>query len=285
MGATILGSPVTVTTGTVITTLPVSSPITIVSDGTYADSYWGITNGKVVPKDSSWKLGLGTVSTGVLTDNYMLLFDASSNEVKKIATSSVLSFDNITSTPTTLTGYGITDSQPLATNLTAISAIEFTTASFLKMTAAGTWSLEPKSNYLTTVLAASTYERKISDPNTTGLVLSSDTQGNRFWVAQTGGGEGGGGGGEGGGGGGAGVWGSITGTLTSQTDLNTALGLKATVAAPVFTTSFGFATAKARFVESGTDVLYKYNSVSKIKYANDGTATFVGDVVAYGTIS
>ena len=274
MGATILGSPVTVTTGTVITTLPVSSPITIVSDGTYADSYWGITNGKVVPKDSSWKLGLGTVSTGVLTDNYMLLFDASSNEVKKIATSSVLSFDNITSTPTTLTGYGITDSQPLATNLTAISAIEFTTASFLKMTAAGTWSLEPKSNYLTTVLAASTYERKISDPNTTGLVLSSDTQGNRYWVAQTGGGEGG-----------AGVWGSITGTLTSQTDLNTALGLKATVAAPVFTTSFGFATAKARFVESGTDVLYKYNSVSKIKYANDGTATFVGNVVAYGTIS
>ncbi len=38
-----------------------------------------------------------------------------------------------------------------------------------------------------------------------------------------------------GGGGGSATWGSITGTLSSQTDLNTALGLKATVASPTFT--------------------------------------------------
>src|SRR3990167_11092692 len=36
-------------------------------------------------------------------------------------------------------------------------------------------------------------------------------------------------------GGGAGTWGSITGTLTDQTDLNTALGLKAPLASPSFT--------------------------------------------------
>ena len=36
-------------------------------------------------------------------------------------------------------------------------------------------------------------------------------------------------------GGGGGTWGSITGTLSSQTDLNTALGLKSTVASPTFT--------------------------------------------------
>jgi len=37
------------------------------------------------------------------------------------------------------------------------------------------------------------------------------------------------------GGGGGGSWGSITGTLSSQTDLNTALGLKAPLLSPVFT--------------------------------------------------
>jgi hypothetical protein len=46
---------------------------------------------------------------------------------------------------------------------------------------------------------------------------------------------------------GGGTWGSITGTLSSQTDLNTALGLKATVASPTFTTS---ATAPI-FIASG----------------------------------
>lgn len=35
--------------------------------------------------------------------------------------------------------------------------------------------------------------------------------------------------------GGGGTWGSITGTLSSQTDLNTALGLKANLAGPTFT--------------------------------------------------
>lgn len=38
-----------------------------------------------------------------------------------------------------------------------------------------------------------------------------------------------------GGGGGGGTWGSITGTLSDQTDLNTALGLKAPLASPSFT--------------------------------------------------
>lgn len=40
----------------------------------------------------------------------------------------------------------------------------------------------------------------------------------------------------GGGGGGGGAWGTITGTLSDQSDLNTALGLKATSASPTFTT-------------------------------------------------
>lgn len=47
------------------------------------------------------------------------------------------------------------------------------------------------------------------------------------------------------GGGGGGAWGSITGTLSDQTDLNTALGLKAPLTSPAFVTSarFGYSTA------------------------------------------
>lgn len=46
------------------------------------------------------------------------------------------------------------------------------------------------------------------------------------------------------GGSGAAVWGSITGTLSAQTDLNTALGLKAPLDSPTFTTQaiFGYGT-------------------------------------------
>lgn len=46
-----------------------------------------------------------------------------------------------------------------------------------------------------------------------------------------------------GGGGGGGTWGSITGTLSNQTDLNSALALKAPLISPTFTTpNIGFAT-------------------------------------------
>lgn len=50
-------------------------------------------------------------------------------------------FSSITSKPTTLSGYGITDAQPLDADLTAISALS-DTSGFLKKTAANTWALE-----------------------------------------------------------------------------------------------------------------------------------------------
>jgi hypothetical protein len=58
-------------------------------------------------------------------------------------------------------------------------------------------------------------------PSTNGYVLSSTTAGVRSWVAQSGGG--------------GGTWGSITGTLSAQTDLQNALNLKANLASPTFT--------------------------------------------------
>jgi hypothetical protein len=52
---------------------------------------------------------------------------------------------------------------------------------------------------------------------------------------------------------------------------------------PIFTTSFGFAVAKWRFVESGNHLLLNFNSVTKGTLEDDGTISFVGDVIAFAT--
>lgn len=56
-------------------------------------------------------------------------------------------WDNITGTPTTLAGYGITDAQPLDTDLTKIASLTQTNG-LLKKTAADTWTLDTNT-YLT----------------------------------------------------------------------------------------------------------------------------------------
>ena len=70
---------------------------------------------------------------------------------------------------------------------------------------------------LTTDLAGK--EPALGNPGTTGYVLSSTTAGVRSWIAA---------------GGGSASWGSITGTLSAQTDLNTALTAKAPKITPTF---------------------------------------------------
>jgi hypothetical protein len=59
-----------------------------------------------------------------------------------------LAWSKISTTPTTLAGYGITDAQPLDADLTSIAALGFTATAFLKKTAANTWSLDTNT-YLT----------------------------------------------------------------------------------------------------------------------------------------
>ena len=56
-------------------------------------------------------------------------------------------WSSITSTPTTLTGYGITDAQPLDADLTSIAGLAGTSG-FLKKTATNTWTLDTNT-YLT----------------------------------------------------------------------------------------------------------------------------------------
>ena len=121
------------------------------------------------------------------------------------------------------------------TNLTSLSALSYVSASFVKMTASGTFALDT-STYLTGITKAmieaqltgdisththssysltshnhsGTYEPVLGNPAANGYVLSSTTAGVRSWVVNSS----------------SVAWGAITGTLSSQTDLNTALGNK-----------------------------------------------------------
>jgi len=63
------------------------------------------------------------------------------------------SFANITSKPTTLSGYGITDAQPLDADLTSIAGLSGTTG-LLRKTAANTWTLDTD-NYVKSITGTS----------------------------------------------------------------------------------------------------------------------------------
>ena len=54
-----------------------------------------------------------------------------------------LAWSKLTSTPTTLSGYGITDSQSLDGDLTAIAAIDNNSVGLLNKTAQNTWAVNP----------------------------------------------------------------------------------------------------------------------------------------------
>lgn len=65
--------------------------------------------------------------------------------------------------------------------------------------------------------------------------------------------------------GGTATWGSITGTLSSQTDLNTALGLKAPLASPTFTGTVTLPSTTSIGTVSATEISYLDNVTSAIQ--------------------
>jgi hypothetical protein len=196
MGVITLGNSVTVTTGVEIETLPVVSPINIVADGAYSDSYWTISGAKIIPDDLNWTVGLGTVSTTTIGGKYLLLYDSTANEIKKISASNALVWSNFGSTPTTLVGYGITDTwtadyiaetfQPISELLTNISALTGDSG-YIKKTGTYTLGLDTNEYSLSDHDHAELYEPLLYVPDREGLVLTSDTDGNKSWIAQTGG--------------------------------------------------------------------------------------------------
>lgn len=153
-----------------------------------------------------------------------------------------LAWSKLTSTPTTISGYGITDAQPLNSNLTYLAGVTLTTdvrallnaadyAAFKSLLSLGNVNNTSDANkpISTATQAALDLKANLADivasnasgVNTDGLVHWSQLVGVPAGFAD---------GTDDGGGGGGGTWGSITGTLSSQTDLQTALNAKLTAA-------------------------------------------------------
>jgi hypothetical protein len=119
-----------------------------------------------------------------------------------------LPWSKITSTPTTLSTYGITDAVPTSRTLTINGTTYDLSANRSWTITAGVWgqisgTLSDQTD-LGTALGLKVPTSRSLTINGTAYDLSAD----RSWTIS------------------AGVWGSITGTLSSQTDLNTALSGK-----------------------------------------------------------
>jgi hypothetical protein len=95
-------------------------------------------------------------------------------------------FNSLTGKPTTLAGYGITDAQPLDTDLTAIAALSTTAFGRGFLTQADAAS----SRTYIGAQAAGSYEPALGNPSTNGFILSSTIAGVRSWIAPPSGGGG-----------------------------------------------------------------------------------------------
>jgi len=247
---TVIGGEGVVTIDTTITTLPISSPIQIIGTGAKTDSYWDLSANKLLPDSASYTVGLGTVDTGTLADN-LLLYDPSGRVIKQIAGSSVATsghthvWTNITNPPSTISGYGIVDPlQPLDARLTSISGLTGV-AGFLTKSGATTLALD--TNTYSVTGHTHTYEPELGNPASDDYILSSKADGTRSWVVPpTGGGSG------------------VTdhGMLTGLSDNDHTQ--YALVANPVFSGSFGFTSSNWRLVPVGNDLVFKFNTASKV---------------------
>ena len=104
----------------------------------------------------------------------------------------------------------------------------------------------------------------IANPNFTGVARlnTTDTLATQAY-ART----------QGGGGEGEGVWGGITGTLSDQTDLQSALNAKAPTVSPTFTTSATLPAATSIGNVSSTEISYLDGASSNIQAQLDDTTT------------
>lgn len=91
--------------------------------------------------------------------------------------------------------------------------------------------------------------------------------------------------GSGGGGGGGGSWGSITGTLSDQTDLQAALDLKAPLTSPTFLTSarFSYSTAsRVPYLDANKDLVASSVTATELGYLSGVTSAIQTQLNAKG---
>lgn len=135
-------------------TIQVKQATSLVS-GYLSSTDWSTFNGKQAALSGSGivKSTGGTIS--YLTDNSTNWDNAYTNRITSLTTTgssgAATLVSNVLNIPTyTLAGLG---GQPLATNLTSLAGLSYASASFVKMTAAGTFSLDTATYLITTGLA------------------------------------------------------------------------------------------------------------------------------------
>ena len=127
--------------------LATARSISATGDASWTVSFDGSADVTAALTLSNSGVAAGTYSNSA-TQNTPLTIDAKGRVTGTgVAVTITPDWSSITSKPTTLTGYGITDAQPVDADLTAIAALTGTTG-LLKKTAANTWSLDT-SAYLT----------------------------------------------------------------------------------------------------------------------------------------
>jgi hypothetical protein len=187
------------------------------------------------------------LTTGQLADARV-----KASNVTQHQASLAIAWSQLTSLPTTLAGYGITDaessshaSSTYATIVNLALKAPIASPTFTGTPAAPTATSSDNSTQLATTafvkaqsyapLASPTFTGTPAAPTATAGTNTTQVATTAFVTAAV----------AAGGGGGAATWGSITGTLSSQTDLNTALGLKAPLASPALTGTPTAPTASA----------------------------------------
>lgn len=205
---------------TTATTLQTARAISLSGDVTGGTSFDGSTGVTISATLASTGVVPGTYGSDTIIPRIEI---DSKGRVISVATFGVAPpWASITGTPTTLTGYGITDAQPLDGDLTSIAALAGTSG-LLRKTAANTWVLDTNT-YLTSV-----------------------------------------------------TWGSITGTISAQTDLQSALDAKQPLDGDL--TAIAAITGAGYLKRTGVDTWILDPGTG----GGGGSVTLTGDVTGSGT--
>jgi hypothetical protein len=186
--------------------------------GTYAS--WVVNVGGVVPATSvTWGSITGTL--GSQTDLATAL-NAKLEVTTAASTYAPLANPSLTGTPLSTTAAADTNTTQIATTAFVVGQASSTAPAATGTAAVGTSLRYARADHV--------HANPLPTGGTTGQVLSKvdGTNYNTTWTTVSGG---------------AATWGSITGTLSSQTDLNTALGTKANLAGAQFTGKVGMGVA------------------------------------------
>lgn len=168
----------------------------IVDSGSYADPAWitSVSWSKIISTPTSLS-GYGITDAQPLSSELTAVAGLSTTGyVKRTgahtwSTASSVPWSDLSSTPTTISGYGITDAQPLDADLTAIAALS--TTGYAKRTAANTWALSSTvgwsdvSSTPTTLSGYGITDAQPLDADLTAIALLSTTTFGRSLLTET----------------------------------------------------------------------------------------------------